>query len=307
MLQRRASSTTGSWRSTASGSRRSSPTRPRPRSSSRTTGTCASGRCFHDEYLPAFNRAERHPRRLPGRDRRDHRARRRSSTGSEYEVDCIVYATGFEAELTPLPRRAGHEIVGRGGVTSPRSGPTAPPRLFGMMTPGFPNMFVMPAPASRRWSPSTTRSSPMLGAEFVAATIAALERRRRRGVRRERRGRGRLGPADHRPRPWPAAPPLREACRAPRGHGCSSTTTATWCCSIRTPGSYGGGGFGDYFGFRDLLAEWREQAATSPDSSSNARPTCTAGDRHAEDACARCRGSSRRGRHAGAGAARCTA
>ncbi len=24
-------------------------------------------------------------------------------------------------------------------------------------------------------------------------------------------------------------------------------------------GSYGGGGFGDYFGYRDLLAQWREQ------------------------------------------------
>ena len=37
--------------------------------------------------------------------------------GKQYEVDCIVYGTGFEAERTPLARRVGHEIVGRDGVT----------------------------------------------------------------------------------------------------------------------------------------------------------------------------------------------
>ena len=37
--------------------------------------------------------------------------------GEQYEVDCIIYGTGFEAERTPLYRRAGHEIVGRDGVT----------------------------------------------------------------------------------------------------------------------------------------------------------------------------------------------
>jgi hypothetical protein len=35
--------------------------------------------------------------------------------GEQYEVDLLVYATGFEAELTPLFRRAGHDIVGRDG------------------------------------------------------------------------------------------------------------------------------------------------------------------------------------------------
>jgi len=32
------------------------------------------------------------------------------------DVDCLVYGTGFEAELTPLFRRAGHDIIGRGGI-----------------------------------------------------------------------------------------------------------------------------------------------------------------------------------------------
>ena len=57
--------------------------------------------CFHDEYLPAFNNPnvtlidcpagiERITERGPVVD------------GKQYEVDCIIYGTGFEAEVTPL-------------------------------------------------------------------------------------------------------------------------------------------------------------------------------------------------------------
>ena len=70
--------------------------------------------CFHDEYFDAFNRLnvtlidcpagiERISEQGPIVD------------GQQYDVDCIVYGTGFEAEVTPLPRRVGHDIVGRDG------------------------------------------------------------------------------------------------------------------------------------------------------------------------------------------------
>ena len=72
--------------------------------------------CFHDEYLAAFNNPNVTLVDCPGGVERitEHGA---SPTATEYEVDCIVYATGFEAELTPFARRAGHTIVGRGGIT----------------------------------------------------------------------------------------------------------------------------------------------------------------------------------------------
>ena len=73
--------------------------------------------CFHDEYLDTFNRPERHARR--------HR-RAAASSGSpsaasssattEYELDCLIFATGFEVG-TDYTRRAGYEIVGRDGLT----------------------------------------------------------------------------------------------------------------------------------------------------------------------------------------------
>ena len=69
--------------------------------------------------------------------------------GKQYEVDCIIYGTGFEAERTPLYRRAGHEIVGRDGVTLAEKWADGPHTLFGMMSRGFPNMFVMPAPTQQ--------------------------------------------------------------------------------------------------------------------------------------------------------------
>ena len=87
--------------------------------------------CFHDEYFDAFNRPnvtlvdcpagiERVTERGPVVD------------GQQYEVDCIVYGTGFEAEVTPLPRRAGHDDRRPGRHRRwPRSGPTAPPASSG--------------------------------------------------------------------------------------------------------------------------------------------------------------------------------
>ena len=70
--------------------------------------------------------AERDPGRLSGRYRAGDRERA-VCNGQEYEFDRLVYATGFEAEVTPFPRRAGHEIIGRGGLRSPTSGPPGAP------------------------------------------------------------------------------------------------------------------------------------------------------------------------------------
>src|SRR3546814_2710643 len=35
--------------------------------------------------------------------------------GEEYEVDCLIFATGFETG-TEYTRRAGYDVVGRGGL-----------------------------------------------------------------------------------------------------------------------------------------------------------------------------------------------
>lgn len=132
--------------------------------------------CFHDEYFDAFNRpnvtlvdcpagVEQISGRGPVVD------------GQQFEVDCIVYGTGFEAELTPLPRRVGHDIVGRGGVTLSEKWADGAATLFGMMSRGFPNMFVMPGPGQQSVVTVNYTQIAMLGAEFVSGTVALLMKR----------------------------------------------------------------------------------------------------------------------------------
>ncbi len=60
--------------------------------------------CFHDEYLPTFNRGNVTLVDSPAGIERvtEHGV---VVDGEEIVLDCIIYATGFEAELTPFPRR----------------------------------------------------------------------------------------------------------------------------------------------------------------------------------------------------------
>ena len=132
--------------------------------------------CFHDEYLPALNNPNVSVIDCPGGIEKITKAGP-VVNGKQYEVDCIIYGTGFEAELTPLFRRVGHEIVGRGGVTLAEKWADGAASLFGMMSRGFPNMFVMPAPGQQAVVTVNYTQLAVLGAEFIAGAIGQLERR----------------------------------------------------------------------------------------------------------------------------------
>ena len=64
------------------------------------------------------------------------------ANGVEYELDCIVYATGFEVG-TDYTRRAGYELYGRDGVTLTQAWSDGIKTLHGMFSRGFPNCFIM--------------------------------------------------------------------------------------------------------------------------------------------------------------------
>jgi len=132
--------------------------------------------CFHDEYLQAFNNANVTLIDCPGGIERI-TERGPVVDAQQYEVDCIIYGTGFEAELTPLYRRAGHEIVGRGGVTLAEKWADGAASLFGMMSRGFPNMLVMPAPGQQAVVTVNYTQLAVLGAEFVGGAVGLLEQR----------------------------------------------------------------------------------------------------------------------------------
>ncbi len=82
-----------------------------------------------------------------------------------------IYGTGFEAELTPLFRRAGHDIVGRGGISLAEKWADGAASLFGMMSRGFPNLFVMPAPGQQAVVTVNYTQLAVLGAEFVGGAV----------------------------------------------------------------------------------------------------------------------------------------
>jgi cation diffusion facilitator CzcD-associated flavoprotein CzcO len=132
--------------------------------------------CFHDEYLPSFNNPavtlidcpagiERITERGPVID------------GRLFEVDCLIYGTGFEAERTPLDRRVGHEIVGRGGITLADKWAAGAASLFGIMSRGFPNAFFMPAPTQQAVVTVNYTQLAVLGAEFIGSAVGLLKDR----------------------------------------------------------------------------------------------------------------------------------
>ncbi len=131
--------------------------------------------CFHDEYLAAFNEPNVTLVDCPaGFDRVTESGP--VVAGRLYEVDCLVYGTGFEPELTPVFRRAGHDVVGRGGVTLAEKWADGAASLFGIMSRGFPNLFIMPAPGQQAVVTVNYTQLAVLGAAFVAGVVDTLER-----------------------------------------------------------------------------------------------------------------------------------
>jgi cation diffusion facilitator CzcD-associated flavoprotein CzcO len=97
---------------------------------------------FNDEYLPAFNRAN--VTLVDTRGRGVDRITEKGLVfdGTEYEVDCIIFATGFEVG-TAYTRRSGYEIYGRGGKSLSEHWGDGLRTLHGFYSAGFPNCFHM--------------------------------------------------------------------------------------------------------------------------------------------------------------------
>ena len=98
--------------------------------------------CFHDEYLDAFNRPN-----VPLVDTHGRGVEALTETavvanGREYEVDCLIFATGFEVG-TSYTRRAGYDITGRNGVTLSEHWANGLRTLHGLTAHGFPNCFFL--------------------------------------------------------------------------------------------------------------------------------------------------------------------
>ena len=98
--------------------------------------------CFHDEYLDTFNRPNVTLVDTGGRGVERVTPKGVVVAGVEYELDCLIYATGFEVG-TDYSRRAGYQIYGRDGLSLTEKWRTGVATLHGMFSRGFPNCFIM--------------------------------------------------------------------------------------------------------------------------------------------------------------------
>ena len=98
--------------------------------------------CFHDEYLPTFNRPNVTLVDTDGKGVDEITPRGVVANGRAYELDCLIFATGFDVS-TNFTRRAGYEIVGRKGEKLSDKWVERTSTFQSFFTRGFPNCFFM--------------------------------------------------------------------------------------------------------------------------------------------------------------------
>jgi cyclohexanone monooxygenase len=101
--------------------------------------------CFHNEYLETFNRSNVTLVDTHGRGVERITKKGVVVDGHEYELDCLIYASGFEVG-TDYSRRAGLQLYGRGGQSLTERWATGIRTLHGMHVHGFPNCYIMSNP-----------------------------------------------------------------------------------------------------------------------------------------------------------------
>lgn len=131
---------------------------------------------FHDQYLQTFNRPNVTLVDTDGRGVERITPRGVVAGGAEYELDALIFATGFDQDSS-YTDRLGFDVTGVGGRTLSEKWADGPETFHGVMTSGFPNFFFLP----------TNNTQGTAGVNFVhtleetdvhiAEVIAELERR----------------------------------------------------------------------------------------------------------------------------------
>jgi cyclohexanone monooxygenase len=97
--------------------------------------------CFHDDYLPTFNRDNVTLVDTDGAGVERITEHSVIANGQEYPVDILIFASGFEV-LTFYTHRLGFDPKGANGESMSDAWAKGPSTLFGIHTRGFPNMLM---------------------------------------------------------------------------------------------------------------------------------------------------------------------
>jgi len=98
--------------------------------------------CFHDEYLQAFNQSNVHLVDTDGKGVEAFWEGGIVVGGKEIPIDCVVFATGFEAGID-YTRLTGFELYGTGGIALSEHWHGGVRSLHGMNTDRFPNCYFV--------------------------------------------------------------------------------------------------------------------------------------------------------------------
>jgi cyclohexanone monooxygenase len=98
--------------------------------------------CFHDDYLLTFNCPNVTLVDTAGRGVEAITTNEVAAGGKSSEIDCLIFATGFET-ATDYSKRSGFQVVGVGGRTLHDKWTDGMVSLHGMHSRGFPNCFVL--------------------------------------------------------------------------------------------------------------------------------------------------------------------
>ncbi len=133
--------------------------------------------CFHDEYLPTFNRPNVRLVDTQGRGVDEITETGIVVAGREYKLDCLIYATGFEVGVDYIDN-VGFDIIGRGGQSLAHKWKDGAATLHSLLSRGFPNCFIV----ATRQSGQSANFQHMLDekARHIAFIVAEA---RARGIR----------------------------------------------------------------------------------------------------------------------------
>ena len=95
---------------------------------------------FSDDYLPAFNRSNVTLIDTDGAGVERFTEKGVVCNGQEYEVDCVIFSTGFEVG-TSYESRSGFDVIGQNSRALSEKWHDGYRTLYGLMVEGFPNFF----------------------------------------------------------------------------------------------------------------------------------------------------------------------
>jgi len=98
---------------------------------------------FNDDYLPTFNRPNVTLVDTGGKGVERVTEKGIVIDGFEYELDCLIFATGFEVSRATYTHQADLEILGRDGLDLGEYWASGMRTYQGLMSHGFPNCFHM--------------------------------------------------------------------------------------------------------------------------------------------------------------------